>query len=123
VQVVAELPLLYAHGRRSNLPTRQAMTIRTPHEIWTDCCRATTDMHAQHGPDAAIDYLICDKLMAIAQMGETHPEFLAKLPPLSARIRDLFDRTDIEAHFARADDASRVEPDLLKFATAEETRR
>lgn len=96
------------------------MTIRTPREIWTDSCRAATDIQAQYGDNAAIDYVIGDKLMACAQMGETHPEFLAELPPFSARIREMFDRDDIESHFARADDASRVEPDLLKFATPEE---
>jgi len=51
------------------------MTIRTPQEIWTDCCRATSDIQAQHGPDAAIDYLIGDKLMAFAQMGGTIRRF------------------------------------------------
>jgi hypothetical protein len=96
------------------------MTLRTPREIWVDSCRATADIQAQYGPDAAIDYLVGDKLMAFAQMGDTHPEFLGELPAFSARIRELFNREDIEAHFARADDASRVEPDLLKFATPDE---
>jgi hypothetical protein len=55
--------------------------------------------------------------MALPRMGDTHPKFLAELPAFSARIREMFDRDDIEAHLARAEDASRVEPDLLKFAT------
>jgi len=35
--------------------------------------------------------------MTFAQMGETHPEFLAELPTFSARMRQIFDRPDIDA--------------------------
>ncbi len=39
---------------------------------------------------------------------------------MSGRISEMFDRDDIKSQFACADDASRVEPDLLKFAMPDE---
>ena len=41
---------------------------------------------------------VSDALMAFARMGETRPEFVAELPLFSARIRQIFDRNNIEAH-------------------------
>jgi hypothetical protein len=96
------------------------VTLRTPEAIWKDCCNASVDIRARYGLRAAIDYLIGDKLMMFAQTGETTPEFLAELPAFSKKIRKLFTVAEIEDHFERAEYAARVDPDIMKGATAEE---
>ena len=97
-----------------------SVALRTPEQIWKDCCAATVDIRAQHGMRGAIEYLIGDKLMMFAQTGETNPEFLAELPAFSKRIRKLFTAAEIEDHFERAEYAARVDPDIMKGASAEE---
>jgi hypothetical protein len=96
------------------------MALRTPQEIWTDCCDAALHVAAQHGPDAAIDYVVGDKLMMFAELGESRPEYLAELPGFSARIRSMFTADEIIDHFRRAAEADRVESDILDDATPEE---
>ena len=96
------------------------MSARTPLEIWTDCCKATVDIRVRHGVPAAVDYLVGEKLMVFAQMGESDPQFLAELPAFSQKIRSMFTSEQIAEYFARADDADRVEPDIFKGATPED---
>jgi hypothetical protein len=94
-----------------------------PEQIWKDCCEASVDIRARYGLKASIDYLVGDKLMMFAQTGERSPEFLAELPAFSKRIRKLFTNAQIEEHFERAAQASEVEPDIFKGATAEEAEQ
>jgi hypothetical protein len=95
--------------------------MQTPKQIWTSCLEASVDIRARYGLKAAIDYLVGEKLMTFAQTGENHPEFLAELPAFSKRIRKLFTGEQIREHFERAALAARVDPDIFKGATAEET--
>ena len=99
------------------------VALRTPEQIWKDCCNASVDIRAKFGLKASITYLVGEKLMAFAQTGERTPEFLAELPAFSKKIRKLFTTAEIEDYFERAEYASRVEPDILKGATAEEAEQ
>jgi hypothetical protein len=96
------------------------MTLRTPHDQWQECCEATQGIRVRFGVDAAVDYLVGEKLMAFAQSGEGHPEMVAELPAFAQRVCQLFTSAEIRAHFARADHAALIEPDILKEASAEE---
>jgi hypothetical protein len=96
------------------------MTLSTPHQQWQECCEATQGIRARFGVDAAIDYLVGEKLMAYAQSGESHPDYRAELPAFAQRIRQLFSSAEIRAHFARAEHAALLEPQLLEEASTEE---
>ena len=64
--------------------------------------------------------LVGEKLMTYARSGEGHPDIVAELPAFAQRVRQLFTSVEIRAHFARAEHAALVEPDILKGATADE---
>lgn len=96
------------------------MSLPTPREQWQQCCEVTPDIRKRFGVDAAIDYLVGEKLMAFARSGERHPDVVAELPAFSERVRQLFTSVEIHAHFARAEHAALIEPDILKGASAEE---
>lgn len=98
------------------------MALRTPNQIWKDCCKATPEIRSRHGHRAAIEYLVGEKLIMFAQTGETTPEFLAELPAFSKKIRSMFTTAEIEEHFERANHLSRVDPDILNGATEEEAQ-
>jgi hypothetical protein len=93
------------------------MSLPTPREQWRQCCEVTPDLRKRFGVDAAIDYLVGEKLMGFAQSGEGHPDVLAELPAFAERVRQLFTRAEIRAHFARAEHEALIEPDILKGAT------
>ncbi len=96
------------------------MSLPTPREQWQQCCEVTPDIRTRFGVDAAIDYLVGEKLMTYARSGEGHPDIVAELPAFAQRVRQLFTSVEIRAHFARAEHAALVEPDILKGATADE---
>jgi hypothetical protein len=96
------------------------MPIQSPHELCQDWCAATLNIRERHGARTAIDYLVGEKLPTLAQLGETHPEFLAELPALAEQIRKLFTRAELEAHFERTNNAARIDPDILKGASEAE---
>ena len=96
------------------------MAMRTPREIWTDICDAALQVTARHGDQAAIDYVVGDKLMMFAEMAETRPEYLAELPEFAERILGMFTADEILDHFRRAAEADQVDSDILDEATAEE---
>jgi hypothetical protein len=96
------------------------MALRSPNRIWKDCCKASIEIRAGFGLKASIDYLVGEKFMVFAQTAESTPEFLAELPAFSKKIRTLFTTSELEEHFQRAEDLSRVDPDILTGVTAEE---
>jgi len=96
------------------------MTFKTPKNLWQDYSDAAIAIRERFGSNAAIDYLLGEKLMTFAQTGETEPAFLAELPAFADRIRSLFSAADMENYFVRADHAARIDPDLLQDATPEE---
>jgi len=96
------------------------MNLPTLREQWQQCCEVTPDIRTRFGVDAAIDYLVGEKLMALARRGERHPEMVTELPAFAERVRHLFTGVEIRAHFARAEHAALIEPDILKGATADE---
>ena len=96
------------------------MSIPAPREQWQQCCEVTPGIHKRFGFDAAIDYLVGEKLMAFARSGKRHPDIIAELPAFAQRIRTLFTSVEIRAHFASAEHAALIEPDILKDATPDE---
>jgi hypothetical protein len=96
------------------------VSLPTQREQWQQCCEATLDVRKRFGVDAAIDYLVGEKLMGFARSSEGHPDVLAELPPFAESIRQLFTPVEIRAHFARAEHEALIEPDILKGATPNE---
>ena len=97
------------------------MSLKTPRELWQDYCHVAPDVRERYGLSAAISYVVGEKLMTFAQTAEADEAFRAELPAFCAKIRKLFTTVEIEAYFAAAERNSRVESDLFKGASAEET--
>src|SRR6202142_3746161 len=97
------------------------MSLKTPRELWQDYCHVARDVRERYGLSAAISYVVGEKLMTFAQTAEADEGFRAELPAFCAKIRRLFTTVEIEAYFEAAERHSRVESDLFKGASAEET--
>ncbi len=63
---------------------------------WEAQCEAAERIAAQHGPAAALDYLIGEKLDEHVQAAATNVKFRHELPRFVARIREIFARDDLE---------------------------
>jgi hypothetical protein len=97
------------------------MNFKTPREHWQDYCNVAPDVRERYGLSAAITYVIGEKLMMFAQTAENDEGFRCELPAFCKKIRKLFTKAEIESYFETAERHSRVESDLFKGATAEET--
>ena len=63
-------------------------------DIWAEQSETARGILEAHGPLAALDYLVGEKLMTYVATAEGHPEFARELPKFVAAIRELFD-TDV----------------------------
>lgn len=61
-------------------------------DIWREQCDATITIRARYGEQAALDYLIGEKLLHFTDAARKHPEFARQLPSFVARIRKIFAR-------------------------------
>jgi hypothetical protein len=55
-------------------------------KIWVQQCRATKGIKRRFGAKSALDYLICEKLMAFAEQAEHQPEFAKERPRFLAAL-------------------------------------
>jgi hypothetical protein len=76
------------------------MNSRKWHAIWTEQCEAARDVKARYGLDAALDYLITEKLLNFARAAATHPEFARELPRFVGAVRGIFTSEEIRTHVA-----------------------
>ena len=51
-------------------------------------------------PDAALDYLVTEKLLNFAQAAATHSEFARELPRFVGAVRGIFTPDEIRTHLA-----------------------
>ena len=73
---------------------------------WEAQCEAAEAIADRHGIEAALDYLVGEKLDIHVQAAATDVKFRHELPRFVARIHDLFEREDLEAYFAAIEDAA-----------------
>jgi hypothetical protein len=59
-------------------------------DIWAEQSEAARGIMEAHGPLAALDYLVGEKLMTYVATAEDHPEFARELPKFVAAIREIF---------------------------------
>jgi hypothetical protein len=75
-------------------------------KIWTEQCAAAAGIRERYGAQAAIDYLIGEKLPMFAAAAATRPAFARELPSFVGEARRLFSRAEIAAGLARLEVAS-----------------
>jgi hypothetical protein len=61
-------------------------------DIWREQCDATVTIRARYGEQAALDYLIGEKLLHFTGAARKHPDFARQLPSFVARVRQMFAR-------------------------------
>lgn len=96
-----------------------------PEDIWREQCEATATIQARYGEQAALDYLIGEKLLHFTQASRTHPAFAAQLPSFVAHIRQMFEReamlrtlTDLEARLTEKSHEVDIEDDIVLTSAA-----
>ena len=77
------------------------------HEIWIDQCEAARGIRKAFGLRKALGYLIGEKFLNFLRTANQDPAFAGEIPGFVAEIKDIFDRTEIEAYL---DGVQRVGP-------------
>lgn len=77
------------------------------HEIWIDQCEAARGIREAFGLRKALGYLIGEKFLNFLRTANQDPAFAGEIPGFVAEIKDIFDRTEIEAYL---DGVQRVGP-------------
>ncbi len=68
--------------------------------VWMSQCDVAPSIRERFGLEAALDYLISEKLLNFAEAATSHPEFAHELPMFVAQIRRIFDPEEIRRHLA-----------------------
>ena len=77
------------------------MSARKMHEIWKEQCEAAQDIKLRYGLQAALDYVVTEKLLNFIGTAADHPEFARELPGFVSQVRRMFAPAEIHAHIAR----------------------
>ena len=91
--------------------------------VWASQCEATSSIQKKFGLEAALDYLVSEKLLNFAEAAMSHPDFAYELPMFVAEVRRIFTLEDIRKHLAalvpKAEAAANAdaEPDEDGFET------
>jgi len=103
------------------------------HKVWLDQCEAAEGIRLRHGPKAAFDYVVAEKLLNFAAAAADRPEFARELPQFVACVRGFFTPAELQTHFARIEHEWMVqealsaeideEEDPLREGPAADTRR
>lgn len=73
------------------------------HKIWIEQCEAAEGIQERFGTNAAIRYLIGEKLINFLQACHDRPEFANELPLFIAEIKRIFQPFEIAGFFANSD--------------------
>ena len=76
-------------------------------KIWVEQCRATGRIKRSFGAKSALDYLIGEKLITLAEVAEDHPEFANELPRFLAAVWRVFNEYEIAGYVATRRPAAR----------------
>lgn len=72
----------------------------TARTLWKSQCDVTPSIREKYGLQAALDYLISEKLLNFAETATSHPDFARELPMFVAEVRQLFTSQEIREHLA-----------------------
>ena len=68
--------------------------------VWTSQCDVTPAIREKFGLEAALGYLISEKLLNFAEAAASHPDFAHELPMFVAQIRRMFAPEEIRQHLS-----------------------
>ena len=68
--------------------------------LWTSQCDAVSTIRQRFGLQAALNYIISEKLLNFAKAAAIRPEFAPELPLFVAEIRRLFSAVEISDYLA-----------------------
>src|SRR6202044_2289462 len=76
-------------------------------KIWVQQCRATKTIKRRFGAKSALDYLIREKLITLADEAERSPEYAKELPRFLAAIWQVFNQYELAGYVASQKPAAR----------------
>ncbi len=76
------------------------MVMGTARTLWKSQCDVAPSIREKYGLQAALDYLISEKLLNFAEAAASHPDFARELPMFVAEVRRLFTSQEIREHLA-----------------------
>ena len=79
------------------------MSFRQFQAIWIEQCDAARDIRVRYGLNAALDYVVTEKLMNYASAAADHPEFARELPRFVSEVRRMFTPEELQTHIARVE--------------------
>ena len=68
--------------------------------VWKAQCAVVPSIRQRFGLQAALDYIISEKLLNFAESAVSYPEFAHELPLFVAEIRRLFTAVELSDHLA-----------------------
>ncbi len=68
--------------------------------VWASQCDVTPSIRERFGREAALDYLVSEKLLNFAEAAASHPEFAHELPMFVAEVRRMFTLEELREHLA-----------------------
>ena len=77
------------------------MTFPKPQAIWREQCEAAHGIKERYGLNAALDYLVAEKLLNHAAAAAQNADFARELPGFVAEVRRMFELHDIANCLAR----------------------
>lgn len=84
--------------------------------LWTSQCDVTPTIRERFGVQAALDYLVAEKLLNFAEAAASRPDFAHELPMFVAQVRRVFTAEEIGVHLSalipRLEDAARAEAEV-----------
>jgi hypothetical protein len=95
------------------------MTLSKPQAIWREQCEAAHGIKERYGLNAALDYLLAEKLLNHAAAAAQNADFARELPSFVAEVRRMFELDDIANYLAQMERRDR-EQELADLADDEE---
>ena len=86
------------------------------HKIWIERCAAAERIRRRFGLQTALDYLLAEKLVALAESLDRHPEAAVDLPWVIAQIRRVFTDSEIREYLDHPERSEYLTP-RRRFAT------
>lgn len=67
-------------------------------DIWREQCEAAKTINVRFGEQAALEYLVGEKLLHFTSAARKRPEFAAQLPAFVAQVRQMFSGATMAAY-------------------------
>lgn len=81
--------------------------------LWKSQCDVAPSIREKYGLQAALDYLVSEKLLTFAEASASRPDFAKELPIFVAEVRRLFTPKEIRLHLSalvpRAEETARAD--------------